>query len=854
MRITNNGTYPFVNTRFFLAGLLLLCFYYFSEASDQTYGLKFASHDVLKENRTSLDLNPDQFFSFRNSFDLSFSFSLNEYGNMYFGYIVRIIDSENRNVDLLFNFRSPADNGFEIVYGENLTNQTLKTNFARLCREWHKLNLSFDLDNHQLTFSTPDTALVLQNIHITGKVKILFGASDCIHFKTTDVPPMNLKDIRIFSKDKYQYEWKLNESEGVYARETYSKLKAGANNPEWISPTYFNWKKSFKINLSGNAEFACNTKEELVYIIGEDRLLIYSVAEDRTDSYRYRNNTVKLKAGSQAFYDPAQHMIVSYNPDLRSISMLNLETMEWNAAKISDTPLTVYWHHNKFYDESKRLLYIFGGYGQHEYKNQINLYSVNEDKWQTLVPEGDSYPPRYLAALGCHDDSVYIIGGYGSISGKQILNPQNYFDLWVYSVNDNRFVKKYDFIPPGDDMVFANTMIINPDTREYYVFGFPNFKYDSQLQLYIGSLDSPGLEPAGDRIPYLFHDIISFADLFYFENSKKLAGVTALYDENDSTTISLYTIGFPPNRSPGPEKRKLTALNYRFRLLFIFIITGTGTLTVLFLLAYKRRRRKNTHITGSSELQENTGNGFSGQEDYKNSILFFGEFQIFNNQHRDITNKFSPLLKELFLLIWFNSLKDKGISSERIIDILWFDKGDKNAKNNLAVNMAKLKQTMSEIDSVILSRNTGYWKLSFDDGVVYNDYWHCIKLAANPNDLDLNKVIEIIDTIHKGHFLESCTFSWLDEFKAEISNKLIDALLAFTLKHHEENHPDFLLHLADAVLHLDLMNEEAIAIKCKALIAQGKHNLAKETFRKFLKEYKLMYNADFSKSFIEFTK
>ena len=60
----------------------------------------------------------------------------------------------------------------------------------------------------------------------------------------------------------------------------------------------------------------------------------------------------------------------------------------------------------------------------------------------------------------------------------------------------------------------------------------------------------------------------------------------------------------------------------------------------------------------------------SSDVDYQ--IIFFGGFQIIDNKQNDITNKFPPLLKELFLLIWLYSLKNnKGISPDKLIEIIW---------------------------------------------------------------------------------------------------------------------------------------------------------------------------------------
>ena len=78
-----------------------------------------------------------------------------------------------------------------------------------------------------------------------------------------------------------------------------------------------------------------------------------------------------------------------------------------------------------------------------------------------------------------------------------------------------------------------------------------------------------------------------------------------------------------------------------------------------------------------------------------NSILFFGGFQVINKHGDDITKKFTPLLKELFLLIFLYSIKDKGISVPRLTELLWFSMDAKTAKNNRAVNIAKLKTSLA---------------------------------------------------------------------------------------------------------------------------------------------------------------
>jgi len=52
--------------------------------------------------------------------------------------------------------------------------------------------------------------------------------------------------------------------------------------------------------------------------------------------------------------------------------------------------------------------------------------------------------------------------------------------------------------------------------------------------------------------------------------------------------------------------------------------------------------------------------------------IFFDGYQVIYSKDHDITRKFTPLLEDIFLLIWLFSLKnDKGIMNKKIIEIFW---------------------------------------------------------------------------------------------------------------------------------------------------------------------------------------
>ena len=64
------------------------------------YGLAFASHEVSKDHRTGLDLNPEAAYSINRDFTLEFDLALQRLQNAY-GYIVRVIANDSLNIDVM---------------------------------------------------------------------------------------------------------------------------------------------------------------------------------------------------------------------------------------------------------------------------------------------------------------------------------------------------------------------------------------------------------------------------------------------------------------------------------------------------------------------------------------------------------------------------------------------------------------------------------------------------------------------------------------------------------------------------------------------------------------------------------
>jgi two-component SAPR family response regulator len=259
-------------------------------------------------------------------------------------------------------------------------------------------------------------------------------------------------------------------------------------------------------------------------------------------------------------------------------------------------------------------------------------------------------------------------------------------------------------------------------------------------------------------------------------------------------------------------------------------------------------------IPGDNSANSGLPNTFSKGEFC--TIHFFGDFQLINSSGSDITRKFTPLLKELFLLIWFNSIRnDMGISNEKITEILWHGFSESSANNNKAVNIAKLRAILTKDLWCDLSyKETGYWKIDYKNKHIINDYYDFIKITSAKTELSKPDMLKLIEFGHKGALLSNQKYKWLDEFKEAVSNEMIDRLIRYQRILVIKDQPEHVIQVTDAIFNFDSVNEEAMENKCKASIVLGRHTVAKEIYDHFSREYRLLYNADYSKSFTTIAK
>jgi DNA-binding SARP family transcriptional activator len=844
-------------------------------AKSQSYGLGFLSHDVVADQRTSLDLFPKRGYASSGNFKISFEMSFLPDMGDYYGYIFRIVENGQRNIDLIHNQRnfgidaSPSDkNHFKLVINDHFTHIAFSIDEPKLLNQWNKFTLLFDYEQDRLILEVNGHKYTEYKVHLNkvSLYKIFFGINNYLNYSTNDCPPFKVRNIRILNDEKVSYFWPLNETKGNLAHEIIEGQNGQVTNPLWIRSMHHNWTPLQNITVKGAASVAYNAKEDLLYIVGADSLVVYAIKDGKINSIPYSSGRLKLLPSNQSIYNDNSHTLYNFyiEDKYKQITTFNFGLKKWNTSYPPPSLSIDYWHANNFFSVVDSSLYIIGGYGQLTYKNTINRYHIPNQSWNSITAKGDYFCPRYLAAAGTADSgkTAYLLGGYGSYKGQQMLNPQNQYDLMRFDVKTKIFKKIYDLKVHQKDCVFANSLVINSKKRTFNALIFSNHHYNSHLELIEGNLDHPDYKIVGDSIPYAFHDTHSFANLYFSPLSQKLIAVTLLRSEkNNQTTVKLYSLLYPPDSTI--ENKSLAAKDGKQPIWIYFVIVPIGFITIVLMILYKKRQASVTKlrktITEEHSVPMHTENPLATtysfehpvtEEKQGSAIFLFGDLQLFNAEGEDIIKNFTSLLKELFLVILIYSLRSgRGISPEKLIELLWFDKSEESAKNNRSANLSKLKGLLQQVGNIHLSKDTGKWKIDLDHTRIYVDYYEYLQIVANQKTLNKDSIAHLIEIVHRGGFLSNIEYPWLDPIKSEISNEIVDIALAYASKINMEENAEFLIKLANCIFVFDSVSEEAMIIKCRSLVFLGKHSLAKSTYESFLKEYKLIYDEDFKKNF-----
>lgn len=821
------------------------------------YGLVFSSHEVTKDQRTSLALTPEAPFIMKDGFEIKFDLSLRRLTDAY-GYVLRIIANDSLNFDLVSSPEHEDFDDLNLIINNRQTG--IHFNHADIglqAMAWTTVAIRFNLREHRISMSWAGQEKThdLTSTTDLSSFRFYFGANDFGKFNTSDVPPMIIRNVELVKNGGETIRWDLRKHGIGEVYDNTLTLVATTRNPTWLADRHIRWIHVRDFQLEKYPSVAFNSSSGALYAIDKKNVYIYS-ADGKVDRRKIQHGKPIYSDANQLLYIGASNTLVNYDLFSGRLSRFDFERNAWEN---TDTTYNLpnYWHNNKFYNPFDQSVYTFGGYGHFTYKNKFMRYDSAARKWMEVQTTG-SIPPRYLGALGltAAKDKALIFGGYGSESGKQELFPQSFYDLYSFDLRTHDIKKIWDLKSghSDEDIVFSNSLVINEEDSCFYVLSFPKNRHDSFITLRRYSLNKPEWQVLADTIPFQFHDEHSFCDLFLSQATRQLVAVTS-HKEKDHYRINTYAINYPPVSTQDVfQEVEKTSTASVYMILGLVFIAGSAAAVV-----WIRKKRKQPEAQNTQEERSGThpvagsatAISFPEIEKAASAIHLFGGFQVLDRDGNDITGKFSMTVKELFLLILLHSAKtEHGISTTTLQEQLWPDKDDMSARNNRNVNLKKLRGLLEEVGDVTIENNNAYLRLVISDNVVC-DYHVVSRILASGNAIDNTMIEALLKHVKRGNLLPDIQSAWLDNFKSDISNRIIDMLLEYSQKLDVNRDDRILLEIADTIFNYDSINQEALVIKCSVLNKKGKYSLAKTWYDHFAKEYKSLYSESYPKTFDE---
>ena len=824
--------------------------------AEYNYGLRFRSKDVEKKFRTGLDITQTGAISFNQGFTITFDLSFRSFEG--FGYILRLKDVKTgAQLDLISKFDKVSP-GMYLVFNKREVEKSI--NLSKISNDlnrWNSVTIDYDANSGivELTFNNET---ISEQIYYPGKSDFFlgFGVVNNYGFDTKEVPFISIRAVSIFTDGKHKYQWPLNDQEGNISKDSFSGKEAEIKNPEWELSHHAKWKFLNSIKLTEKPKIAYDNNRERIYLVcDKNKIYFFDLKDNRFDSIVYSGNPPLNEKDNQILITGDSKLFV-YSHVVDNLSVFDSEGAKWSQQIKMHDSLPAYWHHNKLINPLTNKVTTICGYGFYKYSCDILEFDEMKKKWQKVVFLGDSIFPRYLSALGqnpANKDQFYLFGGLGNKSGDQLRGTRFYYDLYLIDFRTKSIKRIWDLqLLNTIDITPVNSLWVDEDQKSFYTLCFAHNDEKSSLKILKASLTMPEYEFIGDSIPYYFIDVQSYADLYYWKSHRKMVAVTSCMTKEGLNEIIFYSIQTPPgNLEPNeiiPERKP-----FQGRLKFILPVVIILILIVVFFFFRTRifKKRVDNPAAVVNYLATGIKNSCKAEPLSPGSINLFGGLQVIDIKGQNITYRFSPTVKELFVLILLHSdSPSNGISSAELREILWPDKQIESANNNRGVNIAKLRSILSDLGGLEIIHENSSWRLKADS-TIFCDYLYISELISE-NDLQYflteENTYQLLKYLKRGDILPEIQTALIDKHKSEIDNEIV-ALLELLMQQFEMNkQPGIVLEIANTVFLFDQCNETAIKYKCRALNHLGKHGLAVKTYDEFALKYESLYGEEYKEN------
>lgn len=781
--------------------------------------------------------------------DFNLTFQLQTREEHVFGTIFRIITDKNKTIDFLFTVNENNQRYPILVTGKQVN--TLDT--TAYVNQWTTVSLSFNVQNGNIEFmyNGKKISSTYNEIINTKSVRISFGNCPYENFILFDAASINIRDIKIYQDNSLFRYWKMNEHYDNICYDEIANSPTVVKNGQWLIDRYVSWEKIYSQDYEYYPSITFDSIANKFYFVADcHNIYTFQTEYKQADCISTNGGVFVANYPNQIIYIPSKNQLLSYNINDCLFSSFNFNTLKWEDVRATSKEHD-FWNNTAVFNPVNTSIVSFGGYG-HYHTNQklIELFPMQKKQYQYTI---NQITPRKRASSAIVDNKLYIFGGNGSPSGHQELYSRNYYDLYSIDLANKQCDKLWE-IPQSkikNDFVGSENMIYNGNDKSFYLF--TSLNGGTLIRI---NEQKPGYEimslPIGLRFDYQY----MYINLYYSPSLERLYAAYHIADANGKSKIEIYQLNYPPIQISKIEQKKPEE-TFSYNMIWIYIIGCTLALVISFFFAKRRiwKNKKSQNIVqnmSEEEIKQNKETEYienqveindiihNHQETTlqyydcsKSCICFLGGFKVYDKEGNEITHLFTPILKNLLILLILYKGKDsKGINGHKLLQIMWPDKAEKSAQNNRNVYLSKLRNLLEKVGDISIVNYNDFIKIEFKNNS-FCDYYEVLSLFERMDEND--SIQKLLELILKGQMLPNIETDWVDIFKNEFSDKIIDLLTELLGKTDISDALKF--RIADVLFQHDFLNEEALYAKCRILCNQGKKGLAKTVYNTFCKEY-----------------
>ena len=800
------------------------------------YGLYFKSYNYPANERTSLILNNNIPFKIKESLTIEFNMFIREQAR--FGFILNLQMDNQKEHSLILS--ADENDIFYPAYTHDGVIDAIAPRIKTNC--WIPVSIKIDKGSNMIDIHLDSTSLKIKYpLKELKSLLPIFGSAN-----QADVAPFNIKDVLVKQNEKPIKYWKLYRHNGDLCLDELDRTPAIAQHPSWLIDNHLVWQKIYTENVEGEFNVAFNAKEAHFFLKDHKQIRIIDGNTGKLIKTYKQGNNLSSQFQGHLLFDTLTNHLYSYSIIDKSSVYFSFDEKKWiGTKKLIGSPR--FNNHATAFNSKDSSFYFVGGYGFYKYRNNLFRMDVNSGK----INQMDYRPrisPRSASAACMVDDIIYIFGGIGNQAGRQEFDHHGYFDLQMINPQTETSQLLWKCCNRRlVNTIMASSMYYNPSDSSFYAASMNK----GGTLWKISMKDSVWTE-----VSHPIHNDIIYQDIeFDLYHSPKYQKFYLMIDKISSSNVhhlSLYSIDMPllsANEIKQTFEEKAATNKY------VYII-GVGLVVVIGIAILLLRKKEtfgaspvavkeiennslDTESEANTTAEGNKGPAIKYFNREKACISLLGTFNVRDKEGNDITHLFTPKLKGLLILIILYTEKQKnGILTKNVLETIWPDKEENSAKNNLNVNLRKLRVLLEDIGDIEIINESGFLRIDWHEDVCC-DYRSAIAYCKEYTEQSINDkefIDRIIEILLWGPLLRNTHYEWLDEFKEFYSSLSIDLLTNLLLQ--KTSNQEMTLRIADIIFLHDPLNEEALTAKCSILFKKGKKGLAMNAYNRFCEEYK----------------